>query len=417
MTIKKSKDCQKITRCRICQSKNLVQYLDLDYMPIPNGFVTKKRLSVKEIYYPLQISFCPNCTLSQLNHVVSPVKMFKNYLYIPSTSKNLKKHFEKFAKDVKDVFIKSTDEMIIDIGSNDGTLLSFFKKLDFQVLGIDPAANLAKTANKNNIPTINDYFTLKLAKKIQSKKKAKIITATNVMAHIDNLHDAVAGVKTLLVRDGVFVMETPYVLDLLSKNEFDTIYHEHLSYFSVKSLEILFKKHDLRIIDIKKQKIHGGTIRIFVTHVKNSLKANSRVKNIIDLEQKYTLHKPDIYLKFERNVKKNRETFIKILQKLKKSNKKIVGYGAAAKGNVFLNYYKLGMDDIPYIVDSISYKQGKYTPGIHIPIFPERKLTKDKVDYVIIFAWNFAKEIIEKNKDYRERGGQFIITIPYLKIV
>lgn len=410
-------DNYKVNKCRICGSDKLYEFLSLDTMPIPNGFLTKEELGKPESHYPLGTFVCENCTLVQLTHVIPAEIMFRNYLYIPSTSRTMVNHFEAMANETVKQFNIRPGELVVDIGSNDGTLLKFFKANETQVLGIDPASNLAIVARLSGINTIDDFFTNHLAEKVsQEQGPAKIITATNVVAHVNNLHNFFDGVVKLLDKDGVFIGEFPYVVDMINKNEFDTIYHEHLSYFSLTALSYLFKNHNLKLLDIKKQPIHGGSIRIYVTHAESTREPTQATKQFLSEEKQAGLASRAPYTAFAQRVEKIREDLTTLIKGLKKSGKRIVGYGAAAKGNVLLNYCQIGPDLLDYIVDSVPYKQGRFTPGTHIPIFPEKRLETDLPNYVLLLAWNFADEIMRKQDSYRQRGGQFIITIPNLRV-
>ncbi len=407
-----------LKECRICSSTHLLPFLSLDSMPIPNGFIPKKDIDKQEFHFPLKACVCTHCWLVQLTHVIPAEIMFKNYLYIPSTSTTVVSHFEDFAREVMAEYKLKKTDLVIDIGSNDGTLLANFQRKGIRILGIDPAENIALTANKAGIRTRCDYFTTRLATEVsQTEGKAKIITATNVIAHIHNLHDVMEGVSTLLDNEGVFIMEAPYLVDLVERNEFDTIYHEHLSYFSIAPLKTLFEKHGMRIIDVRKQTIHGGTVRVFVSKVKSKLATHDRVEAFLVEERAKSMNTTKPYLDFAQRVIKVRKELLTFLNKMRREGKRIAGYGAAAKGNVLLNYCKITPNLMDFVVDSIPYKQGKYTPGTHIPIFAESKLLKEMPEYVLILAWNFADEIIAKNKEYRDKGGRFIIPVPYLKIV
>lgn len=407
----------KTDKCRICNSKTLYPFLSLGSMPIPNGFLQQSQLKEKEIFYPLEACVCNKCWLVQLTHVIPAEIMFKNYLYIPSTSTTMLQHFKTLAEGTIKTYKLKSEDLVIDIGSNDGTLLGYFKEQEIKVLGIDPATNLAQVARLKGINTIDDFFSSSLAKKTAAKYgKAKVITATNVVAHINNLHDMCQGIDALLDKDGVFICEFPYLRDLIDKNEFDTIYHEHLSYFSIMPLSILFGKYNFNIIDIQRTSIHGGSIRVYIGRKGSRHKQTETVKDFIKQESLKKLDKLSTYSDFARRVKVIKRDLVSYLKKLKKEGKRIVGYGASAKGNVLLNYCNISTDLLDYIVDSISYKQGLFTPGTHIPIHPESRLEKDTPDYVLLLAWNFADEIIRKQLKYRERGGQFIITIPYLRV-
>lgn len=402
--------------CRICRSTKLYSFLLLDSMPVPNGFLNKQDLKNQERLYPLEVSVCENCWLVQLKHVVPAEEMFKNYLYMPSTSFTMLEHFKSLCDDTIERFNLDKDDLVIDIGSNDGTLLCFFKEQEIQVLGIDPASNLANMARLKGIETMNDYFSKELARKIIHKKgKAMVITACNVVAHVNDLDDFFGALSMLLKEKGIVIIEFPYFLDLLEKNEFDTIYHEHLSYFSLFPFIKLLKRHHFFIFDIKRIPVHGGSLRIYITKEAESF-ANTVVREFLDEELAKKIDKKITYQKFAHRVKAIKRNLVNFLKKLKKEGKRIVGYGAAAKGNVLLNYCQIGVETIEYIVDSIPYKQGRYTPGTHIPIYPEMRLEKDMPDYVLLLAWNFTDEILRKQIRYREKGGRFIITIPHLRI-
>ena len=386
-------------------------------MPIPNGFLAKENLRKPEPRYPLGVMVCKSCWLMQLTHIIPPDLMFRNYLYIPSTSTTMLKHFESMADSlVQDLKIKP-GSLVIDIGSNDGTLLSFFKNQEMKVLGIDPATNLVQIANLKGIETIGDFFNKNVAIRIAKQRgKAALITGTNVLAHVDNIHEVCEGIKLLLGDGGVFVAEFPYLADLLRKNEFDTIYHEHLSYFSLGPLITLFNKHQLVIYDIKKLPTHGGSIRIYVAKKSAKKPIQSIVKDFVREEKLKKLYTIAPYEEFARRVGIIKRDLVSYLKQLRAQGKRIVGYGASAKGNVLMNYCGIDTKLLDYVVDSIPYKQGRYTPGTHIPIFPETRLKTHRPHYALLTAWNFEEEILLKQIAYRERGGQFIITIPYLRI-
>jgi len=415
----KAKEFEKlrVKKCRICGSTDLYEFLSLGSMPVPNGFLTDKEIEKKEVRYPLGVYLCQSCGLVQLTHVVPPEVMFKNYLYIPSTSTTMLKHFENLAEYIIRKFKLSPKDLVIDIGSNDGTLLSFFRENEIQVLGIDPASNLVKISQLKGIETINDFFTTDLAKTICEKKgRVKIITATNVVAHLDDLHGLCEGVKSLLNEKGVFIVEFPYLVDLLNNNEFDTIYHEHLSYFAIRPLIDLFKQHEMYIFDIERLSIHGGSVRLYIAKNGAGYQQSKMFKNILKKEFLEKLDTRYPYDNFAKRVKIIKRDLVKLLRKLCSQGKIIAGYGAAAKGNVLLNYCGIKRNLIPYIVDSIPFKQGRYTPGTHIPIYPEKRLGENFPDYVLILAWNFADEIMKKQARYKEAGGHFIITIPRPRI-
>lgn len=406
----------KLKVCRACDSNNLLLFLQLGPTPVPNGFLKPHHRHKAESFYPLDVCFCRDCGLVQLAHVVSPKVMFKNYVYIPSTSVTMRTHFASLAKQATKLTDAKKEDLVLDIGSNDGTLLKSFRLLGMKVLGVDPAENLAKKANAEGVKTINALFTKEIAGKIRKKHgEAKIITATNVVAHVHDLHNFLEGIKTVLSDEGLFIVEFPYLIDLIQKVEFDTIYQEHLSYFSITPFEKLLKKHDLYLVDVQRMFIHGGSVRVFIS--KKPKKSSARVKKLLQLEKRKKITSAQTYLEFRRKVDKVRHELVQLLWKLRLENKRIVGYGASAKGNIMLNYCRIGPETLDYIVDSIPYKQNKFTPGMHIPIYPEFKLLKDQPDYALLLAWNFADEIIKKQTEYRKKGGKFILALPKLTVI
>jgi len=406
-----------IKACRICGGKNLLKFLSLGEMPIPNGFLKRIDLNKPEEKYPLEVCVCEYCWLVQLTHTVPPEIMFRNYLYIPSTSETMLLHFKTMAEEIIKEYNLTGRDLVIDIGSNDGTLLTYFKEKEIRVLGIDPATNLAQIATMKGIRTIDDFFTTNLALKIvREEGPVKVITATNVVAHINDLHDLINGVEKLLTPDGVFIMEFPYFVDLLDKNEFDTIYHEHLSYFSLLPLTELFNMHHMTIINLKRTPVHGGSILITSARINSLYHQSDIVQEYLQNERLKKLNKSIAYTDFARRVEVIKRDLIQMLCKMKKQGKRIIGYGASAKGNVLLNYCNIDTRLLDYIVDSIPYKQGLFSPGVHIPIYPEHKLETDQPDFALLLSWNFADEILRKQIKFREKGGQFIITIPYLRL-
>jgi len=408
----------KLGRCRICKNKKLERVLDLGEMSLANAFLDKSQLSHKEISYPLKVVWCESCGLLQIDEIVLPEILFRNYIYVSGTSEALRKHFEGLATEVVKNFKLSSESLVIDIGSNDGTLLKEFKKFGLKVIGVEPAVNIVKIAEDNGIKTISNFFSVGIAKKIiRENGKAEAITATNVVAHSNDLDSLLKGVSYLLKDDGVFIIEVPYLVDLLENVEFDTIYHEHLFYFAVRPLKKLFEEHDFKIINVERVKIHGGTIRIFVSKKKSRYNINENVNRLISLEIKKGLNEVTVYRKFAERVEKLKEDLVSLLQKLKSENKKVIGYGAAAKGNTLLNYYHIEPELIEFIADLSPMKQNKFTPGTHIPVYSPKRIYKAKYDYMLILAWNFADEIMKQQSKFKEIGGKFIIPVPEVRII
>ena len=397
-------------KCRICSSKNLTMILDLGKQPPANSFIDQSELNSLEHKFPLRLFWCKDCYLVQLLDIVNKEYLFKNYLYMTSASKPIVEHFKKYAQDIHQEFLqKENSPFIVEIGSNDGSLLKEFKKLDTQILGIEPAINLSDLANQSNITTKNTFFSSEISKEIVKTRNASVVVANNVIAHVEDLQDLMHGVQILIGNNGIFIFEVPYLVDLIKNLEFDTIYHEHLSYFSILPLLKLVQQFGLEIFDIRKQSVHGGTLRIFVSK-KGNYPINNSVKIFIDDESKLGLDKIDFYKKFSIDVKELKKELLKILSKLKKENKSVFGYGAPAKGNVLLNYCGIDTKFIDYIIDTTPLKQGKFTPGMHIPIIAPSNLNNGDVAFLL--AWNYEFEILEKEKIFMNNGGKFLIPIP-----
>lgn len=416
------KDYRVVSSCRICGSSRLYKFLDLGHQPIPNGFIKPTRSVKRENKYPLNVLYCQDCGLVQLGIVVNPGIMFSDYPYLTSQARVMLNNFSNLAHEAYKLKSLNEKSLVVDIGSNDGSLLKFFKGYDAQVVGIDPARNIAEVAELSGIPTVVDFFRARSAKKVVKKYgRADVVCATNVIAHTDNLPEIFDSLDILLKKDGVFITEFPYLMDLVDKLEFDTIYHEHLSYFSLKPWKMLVERKGYRIVDVKRLPIHGGSIRI--THQRAGRGANN-IKTIpkaldflIKLEQDKGLNDKDSFKIFADRVGDLKTDLLGLLIKLKSKGKRIVGYGAAAKGNVLTNYFGIGTQYLDFIVDSTPYKQGLITPGMHIPIYAENRLLQQMPDYAIILAWNFADEIVAKQKKYRQLGGKFIIPIPAVRII
>lgn len=403
------------THCRLCQSEDLEQFLDLGAQPPANAFLRKEDFS-KEAIYPLRIGVCRNCFFVQLMDIVDPDILFRNYLYVSSTSPVFVKHFEDYARFIDDRFhVKGG--LVVDIGSNDGILLKPFQALGAKVLGIDPAHAIGEMATKEGVPTITGYFTEDVARDIVEKHgKAKAITANNVFAHIHDLDEVMRAVRVLLSEDGVFVIEAPYLVVFLENKLFDTVYHEHLSYIAITPLISFFAKYDMEIIGVETVATHGGSVRIMVGR-KGVHQADPRVTEYTVEEKTKGLQDLETYKKFATEVLENRRLLTALLGTLKKEGKRIAGYGAPAKGNTLLNFMHIGPDTVEYIIDDSPLKQGLFTPGMHIPVVSGLRLKAHHPDYLFLLAWNFADPIMKKNQEFVNKGGKFIIPVPVPRIV
>lgn len=405
-----------VLKCRACDSKSITTFLELGPTPIPNGFIAKDDLAKPEKFYPLDVCFCSKCGMVQLSHVVDPQVMFMNYVYVPSTSTTMIRHFDELAKDASKRVNLESGNLVVDIGSNDGTLLKAFRKLGATILGVDPATNLATLANEQAVPTVNEFFTKKLAMLLRKQHgKAKIISATNMVAHVNDLHDFFEGIGILLDENGQFVMEFPYLVNLIKGREFDTIYQEHLSYLSINPLLGLLRQHGLNLVSPKLFKVHGGSIRVYAT--KGKAVDDKDVQRFVFKERREGMLKEETYLDFQRGVARVKGDLNEQLYRLRKLDMVVAGYGASAKGNILLNYCRIGRETIPFIVDSIPHKQGKFTPGTHIPILPEDQLLVHQPDVTLLLAWNFASEIVAKQTEYLAKGGRFVRPIPVLELI
>ena len=404
--------------CRLCNSNKLKSVVKFCATPPANAFVSNRDLNIEQETYPLEVFFCCNCKHVQLLDVVNPSILFKNYVYVSGTSPVFIKHFEEYSKSLINSFSPSFDEIIIDIGSNDGTLLSFFKQEGFKVLGIDPAKEISEIANKKGIETLNNFFDLELSNHIKKNyPKASIITANNVFAHCDDLIGIVNGVKNLLSRNGTFVFEVSYLVDVVEKTLFDTIYHEHLSYHSVIPLIDFFKSNGMELFKVDFINTHGGSIRGFAKLECSKIKTDNSIKNLVQLEKKLGIDNPKTFINFYEKITLLKKRLLEILHTLKSEGKKIAAFGAPAKATTLMYQFGLNKDVIDYIIDDSPLKQGLYSPGLHIPVLSSEHLKNQNPDYLLLLAWNFADSIVEKNKEFLESGGHFIVPLPQIQII
>ncbi len=405
-------------RCRMCTSKDLQKFLDLGFTPPADNFLRHDQLREPEVYYPLEVCICENCGLIQLNHVVSPEILYRtDYPYESSTTKTGHHHWASFARQVTRKFSLTKDDLVVDIGSNVGVLLNEFQKCGPRIQGVDPAANIVMIAQKHGIDTICDFFNEEAVEQILALKgHATVLTATNVFAHVDDLYNLMTCVKKLLVATGIFIFEAPYLVNLIKHLEYDTIYHEHLSYLSIKPLIPFFANFDMEIFDIEQADIHGGSFRVYVG-MKNQRPVNSIVLEMLKEEEMMRLYDIETLKDFAQKVAENRRELTWLLQTLKREGKRVVGVSAPAKGMTLLNYCHIGPEVLDVVTEKAALKIGRVTPGTHIPVVPDAYLIEHQPDYALLLAWNFAEEIIENLKDYRKKGGKFIIPIPMPKIV
>lgn len=404
--------------CRICKSKDLVKFLSFGKMPLAGGFIKKEEIT-NEKSYPLDVYFCRKCKEVQLLDVVSPNVLFKDYRYLSSVTKTLSEHFAKYAKVMKDRFELGKRSLVVEFGSNDGVLQKPFKDLGIMTVGVEPAKNVARIAVGRGLEVINDYFDTQVANHILEKYgKADLICANNTFAHIDDMHEIMRAIKILLNDKGVFVFEVHYLVDLIEKYQYDMIYHEHLMYHSIISLSYLMELFDMVIFDVERIPIHSGSIRVYAKNKSNKkLKINGIVGKLAELEEKMGLDKEETFFKFASEVIDKRDKIIKVVKSLKDKGRRMVGYGASGRSSVHLNFCKFSPKEIDYVIDMSPERQNRLIPGVHIPIVGPEILEKDRPDYAILFAYNYEKEVIEKEKGFINRGGKFIIPLPIVRIV
>ena len=402
-----------MTKCRVCQKK-IVQFFTLGKMPLVNAFLKKSDFSTEK-KFDLSIGFCQTCFLVQLMHNVDPKELFNKYLYFSSVTDSIIDHSKKTADRLIKKLKLTKSSLVMEIGSNDGVHLRFYKQKGIGILGIDPAKNVALEANKKGIKTLPVFFNEKLAKKLVQKKiRADVVYGANVFAHIPTIVDTVKGLKIILKENGTLVFESPYIKGLL-ENKFDTIYHEHVFYYSLIALQNLFGQVDMEVYDIDFIPMQGGSLRIYVGN-KNEHRVSKQVKDLESQEYKDKLDKLSTYMKMGKSVLLLKKDLQNLLKKLKKNKKKIVAYGAPAKGVILLNYFQL-KHFIDYLVDRSPAKQGRYVPGVHILIENPQRIIEDKPDYVLILSWNIADEIINQLSRYKKSGGKFIVPIPQVKVL
>lgn len=407
-----------VSHCRICQGRRLERFLSLGSTPLANRFLTEAQLAEPEPDYPLDVLFCPSCGLVQLGEVVPPEILFRHYLYASSTSDTIPAHFTGLAEEVQARFLRDTRSLVVEIASNDGCLLRALKARGVRVLGVEPAINLVEIARRAGIETVAEFFTEATAKRVLAAAgPARAILANNVLAHVDDVGDFFRGMLTLLEDDGTVVIEVPYLVDLLDKVEFDTIYHEHLSYFAVGPLARLCDRYGMRLVDVRQVGVHGGSLRLYIMKATAGPAPSAEVSRLIGLEQARGLDRVETYMAFAARVERLRDALTALIARLKGEGRRLAGYGAPAKGNTLLNYCKIGRESLDYTVDKSPLKQGLYTPGRHLPVLAPDHLLADRPDYVVLLAWNFADEILRQQAAYRRQGGRFIIPVPEPHVV
>lgn len=404
--------------CRFCGAPLTESVVDLGYAPSANAYLREEDLAGEEPTFPLHAYVCSACRLVQLREFHSPQELFSDYAYFSSYSESWLRHAETYCRRTIDRFGIGDESLVIEVASNDGYLLRTFRDRGIPVLGIEPAANVAKAAEEKGIPTMVRFFGAALAAELSAdRRRADLLVANNVLAHVPDLNDFVQGLKIVLAPRGVLTIEIPHLLRLLAENQFDTIYHEHFSYFSLLTVERVLTRHGLSVFDVEALPSHGGSLRIFATHADMPRLVADRVFSLRAQERKAGLDRPEAYRRFADAVAETRDKLCEFFETARRDRKSVVGYGAPAKGNTLLNYCGLGSDDLAYTVDRSPHKQGTFLPGTHIPVHHPNKIRETKPDYVLILPWNLKDEIAPQLRFIRDWGGKMVLPIPEVRVI
>lgn len=404
--------------CRFCGRQLTHTFANLGLSPLANDYLSENQVISGQHIVPLHVMVCDNCFLTQALEYEKPENIFSDYKYFSSYSNSWLEHSKNYVDMIVQKLKLNKNSRVIEIASNDGYLLQYFKPYNIEAIGIEPAANVAEIAIKKGINTIVNFFGKELAEYLKNNdRQADLIIGNNVLAHVPYIGDFTAGLKAALKPDGIITMEFPHILNLINNNQFDTIYHEHFSYLSILAVKKVFEENKLKLIDIDELKTHGGSVRIYAAHEENNIyEISENVANILNKERQAGLYDIKTYIDFDDKVKKIKRNILSALIKIKNEGGTIAGYGAAAKGNTLFNYCGIGRDFIDYVVDMNPHKQGMYLPGSAIPIYSAEKIKETKPDYVIIVPWNLKEEIVEQLSYIRSWGGKFISFIPKVDI-
>ena len=409
--------CVRRDSCRLCGSKDIELVMKCKPTPLADAYIFEDKLNTKQDVFPLDLFLCKKCSLVQLADCVDPEVIYEEYVYRTVTSPGLVNHFNRYCDSVIKCVNPNKGALVVEIGSNDGTLLNFFKSKGMRVLGIDPARAIAKKAAESGIETLPEFFNIDLARKIKKEKgSADIIIANNVIANIDNLDELIKSIHELLAPCGVFVFETGYLVGLIENMVFDNIYHEHLCYYSVMALDSFFKNNNMELINVVREPTKGGSLRGFVQFKEGLRPVSGRVKELIDFEKKLGVDKSGAYKDFAAKINSEKEKLLKLLEDLKAKGKTIVGYGASHSVTTFIHHFDIGKM-LDFIVDDNSLKQNTFSPGYHIPVFASQEIYKRKPDYILILAWRFYEAIINKHRAFLKNGGHFIVPLPEFKVI
>jgi len=405
-------------RCRLCGSKVEQTFVNLGMSPLCESFLSRDRLDAMEPYFPLHAMVCGECFLVQLKEYVSPEQIFREYAYFSSFSTTWVAHAKAYCEKIVSRLNLGRESLAVELASNDGYLLQNLLSMSVPVLGIEPAANVAKVALEKGIPTRIDFFGERLAHELLAEgKQADLIIGNNVLAQVPNLNDFVAGMRVLLKPEGIITLEFPHLQRLIEENQFDTIYHEHFSYFSFVTISEMAKLHGLKLIDVEELGTHGGSLRVYLAHAASGYAQETRVAELLHREKDLGFRRLSTYLSFDQRVKRTKRRLLEFLIEAKEKGKTICGYGAPGKGNTLLNYCGIGRDFLDFTVDRNPYKHGRFTPGQHIPILSVDAIERAKPNYVLILPWNLRDEVATQMCHVGDWGGRFVVPIPEVEVL
>lgn len=404
--------------CRICDGTELVSFLSLGPQPLANSFLSSPAEFQGEPRYPLDVHYCRSCTLVQLLDVIDPEVLFRDYVYVSGTSETMAAHHASYARTLVDLLDLDDSDLVVEVASNDGALLKRFRDLGVRTLGVEPAANVAEMARSDGVDTVTEFFDRSVAETLRRRLgAARVVIGNNVLAHVDETRDFLAGCKALLEPEGLVVIEVPYIREMLERLEYDTIYHEHLCYFSVTTLMRLCEAVGLSIIRLDRVPVHGGSLRMYAASREWRSEHAPEVRELAEKEQSDGLTRLDRYERFSRDVRAHRESLRDLLERYASEGKSLAAYGAPAKGSTLLNYCGIGTELVSFTVDRNPLKVGSYMPGTHIPVLPVSTLVERQPDYALILAWNYADEIVRQQAEYRSAGGRFILPVPEPELI
>jgi SAM-dependent methyltransferase len=404
--------------CRLCKAPIATTLVDLGMSPLCESFVTADQLDQMEPYFPLHVQVCGACFLVQLPEFVRPEHIFTEYAYFSSYASSWVDHARRYCLAIKERLGLTSNSQVVEIASNDGYLLQHFLPLNIPVIGIEPAANVAEVARKKGVPTISEFFGLEFARRLVAEgRRADLIIGNNVLAQVPDLNDFTAGMAHLLAPNGVITLEFPHLQRLIEENQFDTIYHEHFSYFSLVTIDRLADRHGLKLFDVERLPTHGGSLRVFLARTDAAHEPTPAVGALLALEREAGVEDLGSYTRFGEKVHRTKRQLVSLLIRCKEAGAKICGYGAPGKGNTLLNYCGIGTDFLDFTVDRNPYKHGRYTPGMHIPIRPVAAIDQERPDYLLVLPWNLKEEILAQMRHVGDWGCKFIIPIPEAHII